>query len=160
MNLTGHRRNERGVSLLECMVYVAMLCVLMGLSFEAYGRYEMRSAALRKNSSDIIAALHAGEMWRQDIREANGEIRMVETNQVVRLYIPQSSGDVCYSFEKQSIHRLDQRRDREILARVKNSRMERSPREHVNAWRWELELNSHTTARTRPLFTFEAVDRK
>jgi Tfp pilus assembly protein PilE len=63
-------KSERGYSLIECLVYIAVLAVVLNLSFVAYYRYEQHTRSLRRNADDITRALRAGERWREDVRTA------------------------------------------------------------------------------------------
>ena len=49
----------------------------------------------------------------------------------------------------------------EVLPNVKRSEFHRDSRQHVTAWRWEVELRGKQEAtRVKPLFTFQAVPSK
>jgi hypothetical protein len=153
-------RCRAGIMLVECMVYIGALVVVLGLAFMTFYRCQDFSVGLRRNADAISRALNAGEMWRQDIRSATGQIRVEskETEQLLR--IPQKHGEVLYRFCDSELRR----RSREggpwtvLLPQVKSSQMQPDVRTRVTAWRWELELiQSRKNARVRPVFTFQAV---
>ena len=113
---------------------------------------------LRRNADDITRAVHAGELWRNDIRAAARALQINETDQTIR--IPQRNREVLYKFTDTQVFRKTGADAPwlPLLPRVKSSQMISDPRAHVTAWRWELELQiSRRDTRLRPLFTFLAV---
>ena len=56
--------------LLECLVYIAVLAVVLVVTMRGFYRCWDNSKALRHNADDIILVLHAGEQWRADVRAA------------------------------------------------------------------------------------------
>jgi hypothetical protein len=141
--------------LTECLVYMALLVVVLGLAYEAYYRCEENSKRLNQNVDDIVRVLQAGELWREDIRTAQAV-----TASEASLRLAQSNATVEYVFEGNAVWRRagGQVAPARFLPGVKASRMEKDERRHVTAWRWEVELASREKApRYRPFFTFEAV---
>ena len=158
---TEHRR-QAGFMLEECLIYLAVSSVLLGLAFGAFYRVMENAKALRRNAADIARALHAGERWREDIHRATGPLRLVSMDGAVEqaFHVPQQSGEVVYYFTGTNIVRRANPDAPwiETLAAVKHSRLVRDPREQVVAWRWEVELNAgRKKPLVRPLFTFQAV---
>jgi Tfp pilus assembly protein PilE len=150
-------KSERGYSLLECLVYIAVLAVVLDLSFTAYYRYDQHTRNLRRNTDDIVRTMHAGERWREDIRTAIAPPRAIENGVV----IPQQSGEVAYIFADNDVWRQTAATRVAVLRQVKASTMAADSRQHVNAWRWELELASpQKVVLVRPLFTFTTVVRR
>ncbi len=149
--------------LIECLVYIAVIGALLGVGYAAMYRCIDSSIALRRNADDIANALHAGERWRADIRAATGPPRLENTAAAQLLYLDSPRGTVTYRFAINAItRRLDEGTWVRVLPNVKSSVMTADPREHVAAWRWELELATRATGsvkpgRVRPLFTFIAV---
>ena len=45
-------KSERGYTLIECLVYIAVLVVVLNLSFDAYYRYNQHTQNLRQNADD------------------------------------------------------------------------------------------------------------
>jgi len=147
----------RGYSLIECLVYIAVLAVVLNLSFVAYYRYEQHTRNLRRNADDITRALRAGERWREDVRTAIASPHVMENG----LAIPQQSGEVAYVFANGAVWRQTGATRVVVLKDVKASTISDDSRPRVNAWRWEMELASPQKAvLVRPLFTFTAVVRR
>jgi hypothetical protein len=130
---------------------------VLNLSFLAYYRYDQHTRNLRRNADDIVRAMRAGERWRDDIRNTTALPHTVENGVV----IPQQSGEVIYTFKDGAVWRQAAGARTMALKDVKTSAMSADPRQHVDAWRWELELASppRKVVLMRPLFTFIAVPR-
>jgi Tfp pilus assembly protein PilE len=152
------RIHARGITLIECLVYIGVLGIVFSMGLAAYHRYVDHTAALRRNSSDITQALAAGELWRADIRAATQPPRFDATEQT--LHITHAKTEIAYKFSDNHISRRT-RKDASwsiILPRVEQSEMVRDAHSHVTAWRWEVELKSYRAQATvRPLFTFIAA---
>jgi len=151
---------EAGIMLLECLVYITVLMVVLGLGGTAFYLCWDNARDLRRNSDDITRTVRVGERWRVDIRHATGGIT-VETDPDGQLvHIPSGTNEVLYAFTTGAVARKLLSADNwtVILPNVKSSRMEADDRTHVKAWRWELELVPvRKKVSLRPLFTFEAV---
>jgi Tfp pilus assembly protein FimT len=157
------RRSQRGISLIECLVYIGLLGVIISIGGFTLAKAWDQSRAIQRNSDDIVRAIHAGERWRADIRRASGPIRVIAEAEGEQVRIPTAAGETVYRFATNTL--LFQPRsdapEVTLLAKVKSSRMSLEPRAQVNAWRWELELQPvQKQARMRPLFTFAAVPPK
>jgi hypothetical protein len=158
--IRSRRQTTAGVSLIECLVYIAIVLVVMGCGFMALYRGMDNHKNLRRNADDITAAVNAGELWRKDIRAAAGRITTEAHEQNQTLFIPQSHGTVAYQFTDGELRRQGRASGPwvVVLPRVQSSSMTADPRERVTAWRWELALKSTAReARVKPVFTFEAV---
>jgi len=157
------RRKAAGFMLIEALVYIAVVFVLLGVGYEALYRCIDSSIALRRNADDITSALHAGERWRADVRLANRHIRLEQTpaEQIARL--EGARGEVAYRFSTNAVfRRVGKGPWVRLLSSVKSSVIQPDARQHVTAWRWELELQSRQAGsvkpgRVCPLFTFIAV---
>ena len=150
-------KSERGYSLLECLVYIAVLAVVLNLSFVAYYRYDHHTRSLRRNADDITRALRAGERWREDVRAAIAPPHAIANG----LAIPQQSGEVAYVFQDGDVWRQVGATRVAVLRQVKVSAISDDSRQRVNAWRWELELASpQRLVLIHPLFSFTAVVRR
>jgi type II secretory pathway component PulJ len=146
-----------GFSLMECLAYLAVFFVVLGVAFAAYYQMDEQSRGLTRNSAEIVRALQAGERWRADVRAATNAVQFQE-NQEFRLST--SSGDVSYFFRDGAVWRqgAKDRLSVLVLEPVKLSAMQLDTRTQVSAWRWEIELKTkRTNTTTRPLFTFLAV---
>ena len=151
-------RHEHGVTLIECLVYISLVFVILGMATVAFYRCFDNMKSLRRNSNDITQALNAGELWRADIRAATKPVRFSADDQL--LLIPLADNEVAYKFaDGQILRRAGQdARWATVLPKVQRSQMQLDKRTQVSAWRWELELKSlREPATVRPLFTFTAV---
>ena len=153
---------HQGIMLIDCLVYLAIWSVVVGLAFSAFFRSMSYSKNLARNADDIARALKAGERWREDVRAATGPFKLVTGQASVEqaLHIPQKTGEVIYRFIDGAVLRQTGTNAPWIpaLSGVKSSRMEKDERQRVVSWRWEVELkNKQKVARVRPLFTFQAV---
>ena len=161
-----HRRacaGNRAYLLIEALVYIAAIGVLLGAGYAAMYRCIDSSIALRRNADDITSALHAGERWRADVRSANGQVRLENTDAGQLLYLTGASSEVVYLYSTNGIsRRLGTGSWVRLLPNVKSSTMKSDPRQYATPWCWELELatrakGSVKPGRVRPLFTFVAV---
>jgi hypothetical protein len=163
MKLRSEQRSSRktsGILLMECLVYLAVLFLVMGLAYSVFYRGWEQSLGLRRNAEQIGRALTTGERWREDVRSATGPLRAEESATEQFLHIPHGSSEVVYRFAQETLYRRTDERATwsEVLDRIKLSRMQIEPRQNVTAWRWELELKTRTKKRRmEPLLTFEAV---
>ena len=149
-----------GIMLIECMVYISVLMILLGLGFAAFYACWDKSKSLRYHADDIARTLRAGEHWRADIRSATGPIRAVTAEDGQLLEIPCGKDRVIYAFIAGEVSRKLASTDRwvTILPKVKASQMEADQRTHVTGWRWHVELvPTRPQVRVPPVFSFEAV---
>ena len=153
-------RVSAGILLMECLVYLAVLAIIVGLGLAAFYKCLDNSKALRYATDDIATVLHVGECWRDDIRSAKGKIIVEATTDGELLRIPHGTDEVLYSFSAGEVRRKMSTADswNRVLQKVKSSRMEIDNRGHATACRWEVELTPRRMKmRLRLLFTFEAV---
>jgi hypothetical protein len=154
---------QRAYLLIEALVYIAVIVALLGAGYAAMYRCVDSSIALRRNADDITGALHAGERWRADVRAATSQPRVENTDGGQLLHLEGARGTVVYSFTSNAVFRsVSGGPWGHVLEHVKSSNMAPDQREHVTAWRWELEVQprakgSVKPGRVRPLFTFLAV---
>ena len=156
------RSSERGILLIECLVYIAVGSILLGLAFLAFYRVLDNAKSIRRNSMDIGRVLQAGERWRDDIRRATGELKRVggEPGKDQALHIPQEGGEVVYYFTGRDVLRRASEGEpwTEALTGVNASDMILDTRPHVDAWRWEVEIDpGRKKVSIRPRFTFLGV---
>lgn len=152
--------STRGVTLIECLVYITGLAIVMGVGSAALYRCWDDNKAISRNADDIVRTLNAGEIWRADVRSATGPIAVTKKNSEETDIIPCGTNVVSYSFANGEVRRQSAK-DRPwiiVLPRIKSSQMESDPRDHARAWRWEVGLETRRkNPAIRPLFTFEAV---
>ena len=70
--ITNH---SRGFSLIECLVYISVFALLMTLAMQLFFQTRDSADRLRRNADDLTRALHAGELWREEIRAATASPR-------------------------------------------------------------------------------------
>jgi Tfp pilus assembly protein FimT len=146
--------------LVECLVYIAVLAVVLVVTMKSFYRCWDDSKALRHNADDIILVLHAGEQWRADVRAARGPVQLSQADGAEQLLIPSAAGPIIYTFAKGELRRQTSSpaATNLLLSNIQSSQMQSNPRQRVTAWTWELELKpTRKGARVRPLFTFETV---
>ena len=151
---------KRAMSLVECLVYIGMSLVVLGVASSVFYKAWDNSKHLRRNADDIVQTLRAGELWRADIRAATGSLESTEAEAAAKLRIPTANGVVVYTFANGELRRQasGDAPEKVLLAHVKSSRMLSDARRHVTAWRWELELQPvQKKPKMLPLFTFESV---
>lgn len=152
------QRRQSAISLIECLVYISLVFIVLGMATAAFYRCFGNMKSLRRNSDDITQALHAGELWRADIRAAARPVQFDADNQQLR--IPHATGEVDYKFmDAQVLRRTGADAPWVVvLPKVEKSQMQVDARTRVTAWRWELQLKTlREPARMRPLFTFIAI---
>jgi len=155
------RLSARGYTLVELLVYISVAFLILGFAYAAMYKSMDASAGIRRNANDISAALNAGEQWREDVRHATAQLRVekISENETI-LHIPQHQSEVAYRFSSNTVARRTGGADWvPILEHVEDSDFVTDQRQKALAWRWEVELQSYRKAmtRTRPLFTFIAV---
>lgn len=154
------RHRSRGFSLIECLTYLSVSVVILGLATMAFYRCWDASVGLRRNAEDIACTLMAGERWREDMRSATAPPRLETSEDGQVLHIPHAAGEVIYRFTPDAVLRQADANAPwgDVFGRVKSCHVTLDQRQHVSAWRLELELLVYRKgARTRPLFSFEAV---
>jgi hypothetical protein len=156
-------QNQAGITLIECLVYVTVLIIIVGVALEAFYVCWGHSRALISTTDDVSAALRAGELWRADVRDASGAIDVETTASGEAVKIPEAGKEIRYTFNSSEVRRQtgSEGVSQLLLARVKSSDIKMDPRTSVTAWKWELELPERTKGPHLPLlFTFEAVEQK
>lgn len=159
--LSSHRshRHRRGITLIECLVYIAAIATVMGMGTAAFYACFNSMKALRRNADDISRTIGAGELWRKDMRAATRPVQFDAAAQLLR--IPRGDTQVSYKFSDAAVQR-QARTDAPwvtLLPNVQQSEMVSDPRTKLTAWRWELELKSARPGGStlRPQFSFTAV---
>lgn len=146
--------------LIECLVYISVFAILLGVGFAAFYALWDSSSVVRSTAGDISRTLQAGEQWRADIRAATGKIEVKSLPDGAWLQIPRGRGKIFYQFSDGTVWRkmASAAAWTPVLSRVQSSEMEPENRHQIRAWRWDVELRPrYAKAKTRPLFTFEAV---
>jgi Tfp pilus assembly protein FimT len=151
---------QQAITLIECMVYLAVLGVLLSVGGFTAAKAWDAQRALDRNAQDIQRALNIGERWRAEIRGATRPVEAIPTEDNTRVRIVTVTNVIEYQFASGTL----QRRSGEnacwldVLPRVRASHMQRVTEDGVTAWRWELEMEpAHKRSKLRPRFTFTAV---
>ena len=155
-----HRANASGIMLVECLVYIMVVIVVLGLAFVLFYKAFDHCIGLRRNAEDITSALRAGERWRQDIRDASGALTKVPSDPRPMWRVPQAEADVYYLQEEGSIWRFASSNSvpEEVLSHVRTSEMRNEKRQEVECGAWTVELKPRRKGpRVRPVFHFLAV---
>jgi len=161
-NIPSARRNA-GVSLIECLVYVAVFAILLGGGTAAFYFCWDHTRAVIFTASEVESALYAGEIWRKDVREATGKISVETTAEGETVKIPEGGKEIIYRFASGELLREipAQNHSRLLLGKVKLSEVKSAARDGVTAWHWELELTPRRKEAQFPLrFTFQAAQLK
>jgi type II secretory pathway pseudopilin PulG len=150
-----------GFTLVEVLIYMAMLFLILGLGYLAMYRSMDASSGLRRNTDDIRRAVDAGERWREDVRHATKPLRLEHaTAGEIVLRIPEAHAEVAYRFSSGTVsRRIGNGEWTPVLDKVKTSAFIDDRRKNTTAWLWEVELQTYrkSLTRTRPLFTFIAA---
>jgi hypothetical protein len=158
-NISNVRRCA-AILLVECLVYIAVFAILLGVGMGAFYFCWDHSKALIYATDDIAAALRAGERWRADVRGATGKISVETTTAGEVVKIPEEGKEILYRFDSGEVRRQMSSSEfsQLLLPKVKTSQMKLDARGGVTAWRWELELAQRRKETHLPLlFTFEAA---
>ncbi len=153
-------RRRSGIVLIECLVYIAVFAILLGIGTAAFYFCWDHTRATIFTATEIESALRAGETWRTDVRAATGKISVTTTADGETVKIPGRGGSVVYRFGGGELRREIPTRhySRLLLEKVKISETRATPRAGVTAWRWELEVTPRRKEAHFPLlFTFEAA---
>ena len=153
-------RAQAGVLLVECVVYIGLFAIVLGMALASFFLCWDNSKAFLYATDDIGAALRAGERWRADVRSATGKITVETTSQGALLRIPHGKNTILYRFGANEIRRqlASSNFSESLLTTVQASQMVSERRGPVNAWRWELGLKVRPKEAHLPLsFTFEAA---
>ncbi len=154
----GNRKSA--FTLIECLAYVGLFALFIVLVMTTFFRARDGSDSLRRNADDVTRALHAGERWREDVRTATAAPSLVTESGQTWLALPHGTNTTVYTHFGSTVWRQVHTNQtwQPVLTRVTSSHMEADARQHVAAWRWEVELQlKDPRKQTRPLFTFLAV---
>jgi hypothetical protein len=151
-------RRNRGVALLDCLVYLTLLACIMGFGFAAFLETVGRSTELDYVATSTVQVLHAGEQWREDVRQSKTPPVIRENGTEIELQT--SAGIIRYAVQGSTLRRRAGEPSPwvDALSRVKASRFAEERRTRVTAWRWEIELETRQDReRASRVFTFQAV---
>jgi len=152
-------RGRRGIMLVECLIYLAITALLVGLGMAWFIRCLNAASDLSRNADEIARTLSVGERWRADLRRATAPPRLAPDNSA-EFIIPQAKGPVTYLVADDAIWRRDAPDVAwiRLLERVTHAEWNSDQRGAVTAWHFDLQLKSRKpNARLRPLFSFVGV---
>ena len=155
-------RHQSGVTLIECLVYIAVFGILLGIGTASFYLCWDHTRAMILTATEVESALRAGECWRADVRAATGKISVETTTTGETVRIPKGNKMIVYHLETGELRREvpAQNDSRLLLTKVRVSEMRAAARDGVVAWRWELEATPRREANFPLLFTFEAAQSK
>lgn len=155
----GKTSRQRGISLVEMMVYIAVLAVIMGIGFSAVVRLWSVSRQMRVESDDLRAVLATGDRWREDIRGSGGRIVLkTEGDSHVLEVHPGTTNELQWAFFDGKVLRRTGTNAAWAtqLTRIRSSSVRPEQRDDMPTWRWDLEFEP-ATARSRFHRTFSFV---
>ena len=130
-------RRQSGILLMECLVYISVFAILLGIGTAAFYFCWGHTQAVIYATDDIAIALRAGERWRADVRGATGKISVETTadGEVVRL--SEADKEIIYRFESGAVRReiSTLKSPQLLLSKVKTSQMQAEARDGVTAGR-------------------------
>ena len=153
---------KQGIVLVECMVYLAVVMVILGLALNVYLKLLGFHRDLERNSNDIARTTKAGEIWRTDVRSATGPIQIEKKTDELLLTIPNEQGSTDYTFRDGSLWRQEsgEPAPRPFLTQLATCKFTQESRTYVDAWSWDVTLKTKKkTVRIEPQFSFLAVPR-
>ena len=156
-------RRQAGIMLIECLVYISVFAILLGLATGTFYFCWDHTRAVVYATDQIESAVRAGERWRADIRNATGAIAVEASDDGETVHIPEAGKEILYRFKAGEIRRQTASASfsEVLLPAVTHSSVKTDPRGEINAWRWDVELKPRRKETHLPLkFTFEAVQPK
>lgn len=152
-------KHTRGIMLAECLIYIAISAVLVGVAFMLFFRCMDTARNFSRNADDITGALSVGERWRADLRRAT-ETPSASQPDLLDLVIPVGARHVIYLFENGAIWRSESG-DASwsmLLDRVESAEWHSERRVHTTAWHFDLEMKTRKkNATVNPLFSFVGI---
>ena len=105
------RRGQSAFLLEECLVYLVVSSILLGLAFAAFYRVLDNAKSVRRNAADISRVLQAGERWRTDIHQATDPLELVSLEGAIEQALQQTAGESSISIPGDSPPLVGQRTD-------------------------------------------------
>jgi len=152
-------RPRKGMMLVDCLIYLAISSLLIGLGIALFLRCLGAATELSHNADDIAGALTLGEQWRADLRRANAEPHPTRPG-AADLIIPGAKGTIAYRLLNGAIWRQESGDAAwtRLLDRV--VRVEWTPEDRSRVIAWHMDIEMKTKKRhihVRPLFSFVGV---
>jgi hypothetical protein len=152
----------RGLLLMECLVYLSLWFVIVGVGFGLFYQVYSQAKHLARTADDIGRVLKAGERWRQEVRASELAPRWQSTESGVgdELLLGGETTWVAYRCTTTNLLRRTAADPewREFLGGLKACALHCDERGPVVSWRWEIEIQARVPRPSiRPRFTFQAV---
>lgn len=160
MRLLKAKRQARGASLVEMLMYMSCLLVLMSLVSVAIGKLWSAERALHERANELIRVVNTGERWREDVRRSAVSPRGIEANGSEGILLELDGSRQVYLLEAGELRRTANGAKEVLVRNVVSSRMLREQREGLVYWRWELGVRLGRNATKTQAFTFMAVPGK
>jgi len=74
---------QRGIMLIECMIYVTVLTIILLLAFSIFYQCQTQSVHLRRQTEHVAVTLRFGERWRNEVRNAVAAPYLVEEDRAI-----------------------------------------------------------------------------
>jgi Tfp pilus assembly protein FimT len=147
----------RGLTLIEALVYIAVLLAISAVAFSAVQRLWTATGHISAATDDCASALRAAEQWRRDVRSVRAPVTVEDEGRRCRLEGP--DGTIVWSHGLGALWRQVGNRPAALwVARVEVCRFDEDPRQYVKAVRCDLILTPRSVrARQAPVFSFLAV---
>jgi len=87
-------RRQAGILLIECMVYIFVFAILLGIGTAAFYFCWDHTRAVIFTASEVESVLRAGEGWRADVRAATGKISVETTAAGETVRIPAGEKEI------------------------------------------------------------------
>lgn len=151
------RARFRGLTLIECLVYLSMLLAISAVAFSSVQRLWTATGHISAATDDCAGALRAAEQWRADVRSARATVTVEDEGR--RCQVQGTEGMIVWSHGMGGLWRQVGNRPAALwVARVEVCRFKEDPRKHVKALRCDVILRPRSVrARQAPVFSFLAV---
>lgn len=147
--------------LVECMVYIALVMIILGLGLNLFLKLLSFHRDLERNSHDIARSTKAGEIWRDDIRSASAAIQIENSADELRLTIPMGDESIEYRYRDGVLWRqaTEERPSQSpFLKNLVSCEFVHESRPHAETWTWEVQLKTKKkVVHIEPRFSFLAV---
>lgn len=153
------RHGERGLMLLEMLVYIAVFAVILTLAWTSFARVFTVTTGFRRAGDRVAALTRGGERWREDMRRAV----VLETNGTSSLRLKLTGGEMVYAIEEGRLIRTDPTTgQKDVLAEgLAGAEFIREPAEGIAAWRLQARIQSRQKQeRVLADFRFFAVEKE
>ncbi len=151
------KHTKKYFMLIEALVYIAVLAMLLALSYQVFYKSLTGTRLLGRAGDDIVKVSQIGDKWRDEIRGAES----VNYKDGI-LSISKKDGEAFYSMKDGTLqYRVKDGKWRTLYDRIVKCEFSEPPQDGFTAWEMLVELKSdRKKAKVRPLFSFTAVNLK